>query len=281
MVDTSLPRPRRPRCDACARGNAYRIGRRRRPPLSSACLPATSCASAPILARHRRLRPRTRTRQPVLHCGARRVLISGDMLLPRISTNVSVYAATPDDDAWDVSPLIAGSRTLPTTRSCYHPTANRSKGIRARVEPLVEHHRERCADLCWRPVPPQTAAALLPTLFFRASSIPIRSCSPWEKRSPTSTISRRGTSLETVDGTASDDCPFREQTAPPQKEPEQDGRTQQRVKSPNCRPQGSRQDLCRSRPPRLAADHDHACSQVKKGVSAPPTNSASPRPSWT
>src|SRR6185369_11650491 len=34
-----------------------------------------------------------------LYCAELGVLISGDMLLPKISTNISVFAATPDADA--------------------------------------------------------------------------------------------------------------------------------------------------------------------------------------
>ncbi|HQU88761.1 MAG TPA: MBL fold metallo-hydrolase [Denitromonas sp.] len=103
-----------------------------------------------------------------LWCATRDLLISGDMLLPRISTNVSVFAATPNDD-----PLrrflesIHHFNDLPE-RTLVLPSHGRPfQGIRARVSQLVTHHAERCDELLAACQEPRTAAQLLETLFPR------------------------------------------------------------------------------------------------------------------
>ncbi|MGD9871705.1 MAG: MBL fold metallo-hydrolase [Thauera sp.] len=103
-----------------------------------------------------------------LYCAELGVLISGDMLLPRISTNVSVYAATPHDDplGWFLASL-RELCTLPEDTLVLPSHGKPFKGIHARVEQLVAHHRERCDVLLAACSTPRTAAELLPTLFPR------------------------------------------------------------------------------------------------------------------
>jgi glyoxylase-like metal-dependent hydrolase (beta-lactamase superfamily II) len=104
-----------------------------------------------------------------LHCAALGVLISGDMLLPRISTNVSVIDIEPEADplplylasidrftALDAATLVLPSHGKPFV------------GLHARVEQLHAHHRDRLQetlDLCR--AAPASAADLLPVLFRR------------------------------------------------------------------------------------------------------------------
>lgn len=96
------------------------------------------------------------------------VFISGDMLLPRISTNVSVWPAEPEADpvgefldsltryaAFDAHTLVLPSHGLP-----FH-------GMHARIEALREHHRSRLKRLGEACVTPQSAADVLPILFDR------------------------------------------------------------------------------------------------------------------
>ncbi|THF65100.1 MBL fold metallo-hydrolase [Pseudothauera rhizosphaerae] len=103
-----------------------------------------------------------------LYCEALGILISGDMLLPRISTNVSVFAATPEDD-----PLgrfldsLRRIRNLPDDTLVLPSHGRPFRGIRARVEQLVEHHRDRCAELLAACTTPRCAGELLGTLFPR------------------------------------------------------------------------------------------------------------------
>ena len=104
-----------------------------------------------------------------LYCAELGVLISGDMLLPRISTNVSVYAATPHDDplGWFLRSL-RELCNIPDDTLVLPSHGKPFKGIRSRVDQLVEHHRERCEVLLAACRTPRTAAELLPTLFPRA-----------------------------------------------------------------------------------------------------------------
>lgn len=103
-----------------------------------------------------------------LYCAELGVLVSGDMLLPRISTNVGTYAASPADDplAWFLSSLQA-LRSLPDDTLVLPSHGKPFKGIRARVDQLIEHHRERCATLLQACGDGATAGELLSTLFPR------------------------------------------------------------------------------------------------------------------
>jgi glyoxylase-like metal-dependent hydrolase (beta-lactamase superfamily II) len=104
-----------------------------------------------------------------LHCPALGLLISGDMVLPRISTNVSVIDLEPEanplqlylDSLQRYLPLPADTLVLPSHGKPF-------VGLATRVRQLIEHHDERFAeviDLCKRQ--PTTAAELLPVLFKR------------------------------------------------------------------------------------------------------------------
>ncbi|NTV10697.1 MAG: MBL fold metallo-hydrolase [Zoogloea sp.] len=103
-----------------------------------------------------------------LYCEDGGILISGDMLLPRISTNVSVYAGTPHDD-----PLgrfldsIGGFAHLPDDALVLPSHGKPFRGIAARVAQLQEHHAARCAELLAACQAPQSAGELLGTLFPR------------------------------------------------------------------------------------------------------------------
>ncbi len=103
-----------------------------------------------------------------LYCAELGLLISGDMLLPRISTNVSVYAATPHDDALgQFLRSIEALRTLPEDTLVLPSHGKPFKGIGSRVNQLVEHHRQRCDALLACCVQARSAADLLSTLFPR------------------------------------------------------------------------------------------------------------------
>jgi len=106
-----------------------------------------------------------------LYCPELGVLVSGDMLLPRISTNVSVFAATPDADAlgWYLESLDELTGNIPEKTLVLPSHGLPFFGIGARVEALHAHHEDRLRALessCEQA--PQSAADLLETLFQRA-----------------------------------------------------------------------------------------------------------------
>jgi glyoxylase-like metal-dependent hydrolase (beta-lactamase superfamily II) len=104
-----------------------------------------------------------------LHCPNLGVLISGDMVLPRISTNVSVYDLEPEANPL---PLYLRSidrlKALPADTLVLPSHGKPFRGLHARIDQLREHHDERLADVvaaCERA--PQAASDLLEVLFRR------------------------------------------------------------------------------------------------------------------
>lgn len=96
------------------------------------------------------------------------ILISGDMLLPRISTNVSVPASTPDEDA--VGRFLASIDRfgdLPSQTLVLPSHGLPFTGLHARIGQLHTHHWERDATIREALVQPKSAADLLSTLFRR------------------------------------------------------------------------------------------------------------------
>ena len=107
------------------------------------------------------------------YCDELRVLISGDMLLPRISTNISVFAGVPDADplAWFLASLDR-LRALPTDTLVLPSHGLPFRGLHFRVDQLHAHHADRCADLLAACDAPKTAAELIPVLFPREITDP-------------------------------------------------------------------------------------------------------------
>jgi glyoxylase-like metal-dependent hydrolase (beta-lactamase superfamily II) len=104
-----------------------------------------------------------------LYCEELQLLIGGDMMLPRISTNVSVFEMEPEANALRLflhsidkfRALPAGTLTLPSHGKPF-------TGLHRRIEQLHEHHRERLAEVlqaCTEK--PCSAADVLPILFKR------------------------------------------------------------------------------------------------------------------
>jgi glyoxylase-like metal-dependent hydrolase (beta-lactamase superfamily II) len=104
-----------------------------------------------------------------LYCDALKVLISGDMVLPRISTNVSVYYIEPESDPLRLflesidkfARLPGDTLTLPSHGKPF-------RGLHERIRQLHEHHRERLVEVeqaCAKA--PRSAHDMLPVLFKR------------------------------------------------------------------------------------------------------------------
>jgi len=104
-----------------------------------------------------------------LFCQTQRLLISGDMLLPRISTNVSVVDVEPEADPLTLY-LDSLRRLLPLPpETLVLPSHGKPfRGLQARVDQLQEHHRERLDEVMAAcAAKPCHAAELLELLFKR------------------------------------------------------------------------------------------------------------------
>ncbi len=96
------------------------------------------------------------------------VLIAGDMLLPRISTNVSVHALEPEADP--VRQFLRSIRRfapLPDDALVLPSHGRPFKRFQRRIEQLVEHHDARLAEVLAHCASPRTAADIVPIMFRR------------------------------------------------------------------------------------------------------------------
>ena len=103
-----------------------------------------------------------------LHCPDLGVLISGDMVLPRISTNVSVYDLEPEAD-----PLPLYLVSIERLKALAHDTLVLPshglpfRGLHTRLDYLQHHHDERLSEAIDALAEPRTAHDLVPVLFRR------------------------------------------------------------------------------------------------------------------
>ncbi len=97
------------------------------------------------------------------------VLISGDMLLPKISTNISVHDSEPEADALGLFlASLDRMRALPTDTLALPSHGLPFTGIHARIQQLHDHHAERLSEvLAACAIKPSSAAEMLPVLFKR------------------------------------------------------------------------------------------------------------------
>ena len=105
-----------------------------------------------------------------LYCKALGVMISGDMVLPRISTNTSVFAVEPESDAVG-SFLESLTKFLPLPEdTLILPSHGKPfRGLHRRIAQLQAHHAERLAEVrqaC--KTAPRSAADIVPLMFPRA-----------------------------------------------------------------------------------------------------------------
>ncbi|MDB5817416.1 MAG: hypothetical protein JWQ11_1056, partial [Rhizobacter sp.] len=99
----------------------------------------------------------------------RNVLIAGDMVLPRISTNVSVFENEPEGDPLALY-LSSLDRMRPLPADCLVlPSHGRPfVGLHTRIDQLHDHHRHHFAEvMAMCSEAPSSAADLLPVLFKR------------------------------------------------------------------------------------------------------------------
>ncbi|MFM9880647.1 MAG: MBL fold metallo-hydrolase [Burkholderiaceae bacterium] len=105
-----------------------------------------------------------------LYCGDLNVLIGGDMMLPRISTNVSVFDVEPE-----ANPLalflqsIDKFKTLPQDTLTLPSHGKPFTGLHQRIGQLHDHHRDRLAEVMQAcAAQPSSGADIVPIMFKRA-----------------------------------------------------------------------------------------------------------------
>jgi glyoxylase-like metal-dependent hydrolase (beta-lactamase superfamily II) len=104
-----------------------------------------------------------------LHCPALGVLISGDMVLPRISTNVAVYDGEPEGNPLPMFlHSITAMKTLPASTLVLPSHGKPFTGLHTRVDQLLAHHAARYAEvLAACSGQAHSAADMVPVLFKR------------------------------------------------------------------------------------------------------------------
>ncbi len=104
-----------------------------------------------------------------LYCEELAVLIGGDMMLPRISTNVSVYEQEPESNPLKLFlDSIDKFRALDERTLTLPAHGKPFTGLHKRIEQLHQHHRERLAEVMQAcQGEPRSAADMIPVLFTR------------------------------------------------------------------------------------------------------------------
>ena len=103
-----------------------------------------------------------------LYCAALNMVISGDMLLPRISTNVGVWPNEPQANPlkWFLDSLTL-YETMPDDVLVLPSHGRLFRGARERVKQLRDHHRDRLTETFDACVKPCSAADIIPIMFHR------------------------------------------------------------------------------------------------------------------
>ena len=103
-----------------------------------------------------------------LFCKSLRVLISGDQILPVITSNVSVHPSEPEANPLKVW-MESHDRFLDLPEDTFVLPAHNLPfyGVRQRLRALINHHEDRMLAIAEHCTTPHTAKALLPVLFKR------------------------------------------------------------------------------------------------------------------
>ncbi|MVW78708.1 MBL fold metallo-hydrolase [Bordetella sp. 02P26C-1] len=103
-----------------------------------------------------------------LYCPDLRVVISGDMVLPRISTNVSVFAYEPDSDPLRLYlQSLDGYRGVAAEALVLPSHGRPFKGLHERIAQQHRHHADRLAEVLEACAQPQSTMDIVPVMFKR------------------------------------------------------------------------------------------------------------------
>jgi glyoxylase-like metal-dependent hydrolase (beta-lactamase superfamily II) len=136
-----------------------------------------------------------------LHCPELRVLISGDQVLPRISSNVSVFPTEPDADPlsdWLTS--LAAIRTRVPDDVLVLPSHNEPfYGLHARLDALIQGHEVRLTRVLEQLSEPRRAVDLFGILFRRYAGTDMLSMATGETIAHLNCLMHRGLARRETD----------------------------------------------------------------------------------
>jgi len=103
-----------------------------------------------------------------LYCAALNVLVSGDMVLPRISTNVSVFAVEPEGNPLQLYlDSLSAFADLPADVLVLPAHGKPFRGLHTRIAQLREHHVARLAEVVEACATSQSAMDIVSVMFRR------------------------------------------------------------------------------------------------------------------
>lgn len=103
-----------------------------------------------------------------LYCPQLNVVITGDMVLPRISTNVSVFEYEPESNPLHLYlRSLDGYADVPENALVLPSHGRPFIGLHERIDQQHKHHADRFADVLQACEQPQSAADMVPVLFKR------------------------------------------------------------------------------------------------------------------
>lgn len=130
-----------------------------------------------------------------------RVLISGDQVLPRISSNVSVFPTEPEADPlsdW-LESLAAIRKTVPDEVLVLPAHNEPFRGLHARLGQLIDAHEELLARLYRKLNEPQRAIDVFAVLFGRRISAELLTMATGESLAHLNCLRRRGRAVCEID----------------------------------------------------------------------------------
>jgi glyoxylase-like metal-dependent hydrolase (beta-lactamase superfamily II) len=103
-----------------------------------------------------------------LFCQELNVFIAGDMVLPRISTNVSVFAVEPEaNPVQQYLETLEKYQFLPNDVLVLPSHGKPFTGVHTRIQQLQDHHKARLAEVVQACETPQSANDIVPMMFKR------------------------------------------------------------------------------------------------------------------
>ncbi|WP_436053064.1 MBL fold metallo-hydrolase [Phenylobacterium sp. LjRoot225] len=136
-----------------------------------------------------------------LYCPELKLLISGDQVLPRISSNVAVFPTEPDaDPLHDWMTSLARIKTLVPDEVLVLPAHNDPfHGLHARIDHLIGGHQRALARLRKRIAEPKRVVDVFPFLFRRTIDDSVMSLATGESLAHLNYLLVRGEAVRTRD----------------------------------------------------------------------------------